>query len=344
MDRRRQRLWSVDGDPPAPDAPPPMTSGERGRLKTKLQRDLQRLVKLDEWALAPVDELQVDQRNRLRSRITEIQQELEMAAQRTPRKGKKDAASEAVRRRTPADVLADNGRSIPTVQPKPRAETLENAITVNRDGQPIIKAPDTVDPITGLTLQQMLFIEELIITPDDAAAAAVRAGYEKTKSGAVAARLLQEEFVLKRLHARRMELITSRGMTADRLVAELAKIVDANLLDVLTADIEIPGRYFLKPLTDLTPAQRASIASLTELKDGRISVKMINKIDAINAAARILGHDKGGAGRAAPGAEEAGPTGGGKGAPTEVKVNISFVTPPTGGMVPVADAEIVEGS
>ena len=137
-----------------------------------------------------------------------------------------------------------------------------------------------------LNAQESRFVEEYLVD-FDAKAAALRAGYPRRAAASTGARLLGDAPIaaaIEKAVAARREKIR---VTADRVVEEYAHIAFANLHDFYDWD---RGGAKLRPKGALTEADTAAIAELkTNGKGGSVSVKLYNKMAALNALARHLG-------------------------------------------------------
>lgn len=92
--------------------------------------------------------------------------------------------------------------------------------------------PKTSQP-SGLTAKQERFIAEYLID-GSGKRAALAAGYSPQTAMRQASELLQKPLVKKALNARRAKIATKLEVTAERVLAEIAKMGFANMLDYIT--------------------------------------------------------------------------------------------------------------
>ncbi len=142
--------------------------------------------------------------------------------------------------------------------------------------------------IRRLNNKQARFVEELTIDWNQAQAA-IRAGYSPATARTIASELMQMPHIKAEVDRVRAELSRRTGVTAERLIDELAKIAFVNATDVLDMD----------DATVQGGANREDTAAIASVKvkriptqDGAIEereVKLHDKIRAIELLGKNLG-------------------------------------------------------
>jgi phage terminase small subunit len=144
-----------------------------------------------------------------------------------------------------------------------------------------------------LNPKQKRFCEEYIVDLN-AKAAYIRAGYKDSASASAnAARLIADDSV----QANIKELMSGRSqalkLTAEKVLQEIARVAFSNICEVMEFDA---AGVNVKDSAVLTEDTTAAIASVSETKTEtemstttRITVKLHNKIAALNLAAKHLG-------------------------------------------------------
>lgn len=144
--------------------------------------------------------------------------------------------------------------------------------------------------------KRLRFVEEYLVDLN-ATQAAIRAGYSVKTAYAQGSRLLKDAEIQSAITAGRERLSQATGVTAERVVAELAKLAFANMGDFvsLTAGGD--------PIIDLSGVSRDQFAALSEVTvedftDGRgddarevrrVKVKLGNKHGALVDLGKHLG-------------------------------------------------------
>jgi phage terminase small subunit len=155
--------------------------------------------------------------------------------------------------------------------------------------------PDPAPPADGLTARQRLFVAEYLVDLD-AAAAARRVGVEGAAAAAEGEKWQADPAVRAAIEAGLGARVARAGITADRVLQELARIGFAVMTDFVSwTDDQVAVR----DSASLTRDQAAAITELSRTRDG-VRVKF-DKLPALNALARYLGLP--GAGQGAAGAE-----------------------------------------
>lgn len=139
-----------------------------------------------------------------------------------------------------------------------------------------------------LTNKQAAFVAEYLVDLN-ATQAAIRAGYSKRTAYRIGAELLQKTSVSEAIAAGQAKRAQRVEITADRVVAELAKIAFADPRDLMEWG---PDGVKLKASADLTEEQAASVAEVSETttKDGgSLKLKKHDKVKALELLGKHLG-------------------------------------------------------
>lgn len=145
----------------------------------------------------------------------------------------------------------------------PETERQENQIgrggRRNGSGRPKTSA--------AATRKQQRFVQEYLVDLN-ATQAAIRAGYSKIKAGSLGFNLLKKSEINAAIEAAEAERAERTKVTADKVVAELAKIGFANMADYMRAGAN--GDPYLD-FSELTRDQAAALVEVTveDFKDGR---------------------------------------------------------------------------
>lgn len=141
---------------------------------------------------------------------------------------------------------------------------------------------------TGLTPKQARFVEEYLVDLN-AAAAARRAGYSASRSEAMGYENLTKPDIRNAIEAAQRERSARTGITADRVIAEIAKIAFADPRKVMTWG---PGGIELFDSSSLTDADAAMISEVSESisqSGSSVKVKLNSKLDALEKLAKHMG-------------------------------------------------------
>lgn len=142
-----------------------------------------------------------------------------------------------------------------------------------------------------MTPKQTLFVQEYLVDAN-ATQAAIRAGYSARTASSLGERLLRNVDVSAAIEKAMLERAARTGVTADRVVQELANLAFFDPADIYTPDGS------LKPIHDIPPAARSAIAGLdvTELRDsdgqpvGRaVKLRLTDRLGALDKLMRHLG-------------------------------------------------------
>ena len=135
-----------------------------------------------------------------------------------------------------------------------------------------------------LTPKQACFVEEYL-TDLNATQAAIRAGYSPKMAGRIGFQLLEKSGIQAAIQAAQRERSARTGVTADRVVQEIARVAFASLSDVMTWG---PSGAQVRPDNEITPEAAAAIAEITETNFG-VKVKLHNKVAALEQLAKHVG-------------------------------------------------------
>lgn len=136
--------------------------------------------------------------------------------------------------------------------------------------------------------RQRRFVEEYLVDLNGAQAAR-RAGYGTKRPDKAAYRLLRRPDVAAAVAAGQRKKSEELEISAERVLAEYAKIAFANMSDFAAFG---PEGLVLKDMADLAPEQTAAVAEVTESKTqhgGTVRFKLHDKLSALHALARHIG-------------------------------------------------------
>ena len=142
--------------------------------------------------------------------------------------------------------------------------------------------------VRKLTDKQAAFVAEYLVDLN-ATQAAIRAGYSERTAYRIGAELLQKTSVAEAIAAGQAKRAQRVEITADRVVAELAKIAFADPRDLMEWG---PDGITLKSSSELTEEQAASVAEVSETttKDGgSLKLKKHDKVKALELLGRHMG-------------------------------------------------------
>jgi len=132
----------------------------------------------------------------------------------------------------------------------------------------------------GLTVRQERFVEHYMVCGKGAEAAR-RAGYSARSAHSIADKLLNTPRVAAAINDANAARARRLRLDGDQVLAELAKIVLADLGQILDWG---PGGVSVKPAADLTPEDRAAIAAIDAVSDAngtRVKVRLFDKLRAL---------------------------------------------------------------
>lgn len=140
----------------------------------------------------------------------------------------------------------------------------------------------------SLTPKQARFVEEYIVDLN-ATQAATRAGYSAKTAEYIGYQLLQKTPVQAAIQAAQRERSARTGVTADRVVKEIARIAFADPRAVMSWG---PDGVVLKESSTLTDDEAAMVSEVAETwsnSGGSRKVKMHDKVAALEKLARHVG-------------------------------------------------------
>lgn len=119
----------------------------------------------------------------------------------------------------------------------------------------------------SLSPKQARFVEEYLIDLN-ATQAAIRAGYSEKTAGSIGSENLQKPEIELAIAKARAKLSEKTGITAERVLAELALLGFSNMQDYMRSS---PGGDPYLDFSGLTREQAAALAEVTveDFKDGR---------------------------------------------------------------------------
>ena len=139
-----------------------------------------------------------------------------------------------------------------------------------------------------MTPKQALFVEEYL-KDLNASAAAARAGYSAKMAGRIGWQLLEKPRIQSAIQSAQRERSARTGVTADRVIKEIARIAFSALRSVMSWG---NGGVTLRESSELTDDEAAAVSEVIETttKDGgSVKVKMHSKTDALDKLCRHLG-------------------------------------------------------
>jgi len=139
-----------------------------------------------------------------------------------------------------------------------------------------------------MTPRQSRFVEEYLIDLN-AARAVRRAGYSKRSAGVQGYRMLRNKVIAAAIAKAKAERALRTGITADRVVIELAKVAFGDPRRLLSWG---SGGVILRDSDELTEAEAALVSEVAETRTstgGTRRVKLHCKMTALTALARHLG-------------------------------------------------------
>ena len=140
----------------------------------------------------------------------------------------------------------------------------------------------------GLTAKQARFVAEYLVD-SNATRAAIRAGYSKKTAAWIGQDLLSKTHVAEAVAKKQGKLASKLEVTAERVVAEYAKIAFSDMKRVARFG---PDGISLLPQEEIAPDDSACIAELGETRNkdgGSIRFKLHDKKGALDSLARHLG-------------------------------------------------------
>ena len=139
-----------------------------------------------------------------------------------------------------------------------------------------------------LTPKQAEFVRQYLVDLNSTQAA-IRAGYSEKTAYRIGAELLQKTSVAEAIATAQAKREQRTEITADRVVAELAKIAFGSARDVMEWG---PNGVVLKDSAELTDEQAAAIAGVSEnitQNGSSLKLKRHDKVKALELLGRHLG-------------------------------------------------------
>ena len=152
----------------------------------------------------------------------------------------------------------------------------------------IVARPKELNGHRPLTARQRRFVEEYLIDLN-ATQAAIRAGYSPNSADSEGPRARNKPNVAAAIDRSLAERAARTGVTADRVIVELAKVAFGDPRRLLAMG---SNGATVRAFTDLTDAEAALISEITETGAGdnkRRRVKLHCKMTALTALAKHLG-------------------------------------------------------
>lgn len=143
--------------------------------------------------------------------------------------------------------------------------------------------------VKGLTPKQARFVEEYLVDLNGAAAVR-RAGYKHKRPDALAYDLLRKQEICDALNAAQRERSARTGITADRVLKEIARVAFADPRAVMAWG---PGGVTLRESSELSADEAAAVAEVSETwtdsGGGSRKVKLHDKVAALEKLAKHVG-------------------------------------------------------
>jgi phage terminase small subunit len=136
-----------------------------------------------------------------------------------------------------------------------------------------------------LTPKQVRFIDEYLVDLN-ATQAAVRAGYSAKMAASIGHENLRKPEIASAIAEEQGVRSVRLGITADRVLQELARIAFSDIRQVVTWGEE---GLTLRPSSGLSADIAAVVQQISQTADGRHHVKLHPKLDALDKLARHLG-------------------------------------------------------
>lgn len=139
-----------------------------------------------------------------------------------------------------------------------------------------------------MTPKQARFVEEYLVDLN-ATQAAIRAGYSAKRAQEIGYQQLQKTPVQQALMVAQRERSARTGITADRVVKEIARVAFSDMRKLMTWG---PSGVSLVPSDRLDDESAAAVSEVSETvtKDGgSLKLKLHNKVEALEKLARHVG-------------------------------------------------------
>lgn len=136
-----------------------------------------------------------------------------------------------------------------------------------------------------LTERQARFVEEYLLDLN-ATQAAIRAGYSQKSAEKIGHQLLEKTRVREAIAEGKIRRSQRTEISADRVILELARIAFSDPREVMEWG---PYGVRLKDSASLTEEQAASVAEVSEGKDGVMKLKKHDKVKALELLGKHIG-------------------------------------------------------
>ena len=133
--------------------------------------------------------------------------------------------------------------------------------------------------------RQSLFAEFYALCLN-ATQAALDAGYSPKTAYSQGQRLLKKVEIQDIVSNKQIEKLAANNITAERILEEYRRLAFNDITDMIQIR---PGVVLIKSTDELTPDQRAAIASIKQTDKGMIEVKFYDKTKALDALAKYRG-------------------------------------------------------
>jgi phage terminase small subunit len=140
----------------------------------------------------------------------------------------------------------------------------------------------------ALTVKQQRFVDEYLVDPN-ATQAALLAGYSKRSAAAIGFENLQKPAVAAAIDEARAARSERTGITADRVLNELAKIAFADQRKVMTWGPDGVTLVDSETLDDNAAAMVAEVSETTTKDGGSLKLKTHDKVGALKLLGEHLG-------------------------------------------------------
>ena len=137
-----------------------------------------------------------------------------------------------------------------------------------------------------MTPQQRLFVDEYLVDLH-ATQAAIRAGYSPRTAGQIGHRLTRHPSVSAAIAVAMAQRSRRTGISADRVLRELARIAFADIRDTVTWG---PAGIALVDSADLDPDVAAAVAEVSETVAGQARTKRVKLADKLSALRLLAAH------------------------------------------------------
>lgn len=150
----------------------------------------------------------------------------------------------------------------------------------------IASTSDERESYRQLNARRKLFVHEYM-KDLDGKAAAIRAGYSPRTAAETAYRLLNKDASIKAAIAYRTRALAKRSeLKAERVIEELKRIAFADVTKLI--ELGADGELTLKELARLSSSVTSAIASVQKSKSGEVTVKMHDKLKALEMLCKYL--------------------------------------------------------